>query len=172
MSNESLEKRLSNIFFKYKDIIEQNNTFKLNIFTKNMVTKIHSNKHTWLFYVSDFDNKKLLEIVIAGLSSINKKIITEESFDITNVDEITEFLNSSYNIFISLENDGIFLVTFKKSLKIISINDLDKVANQMLVRSLGIFLAICGKNVSSNIDSISLNDYGSSGSLFEIIKCP
>ncbi len=155
----------SKMFSFYKDLLCKQNSFNLNIFRKNLVTKVFCSKLnaedscTFLFSVSYFNDQKLLGIVAAGLEYLGKKVHTEKELDIYFVNTLKQYLSTNGSFIVNLNQNSISLYSNKSKLELIDIES-DEASKQLLVRSLCVFFAICGKTVSNNLDITKLNDYG------------
>lgn len=156
---------LNRIFFRCKDSLSDSECFELKTYRKNLVTKIYcegsvySKPVVFLFAVSLLDTKRMIEVVKAGLESAQKNIVVNYDVDKSSVDEIREFIRSANTICVEHIDNSILISSNGEKLNIFT-TDIDDAAKHLLVRSLCVFLAICGKTVTNNIDNIKLNDYG------------
>lgn len=156
---------LNRIFFRCKDFLSEKDSLELKTIRKNMVTKVYCDGSIYykpvvfLLAVSLFDTKRMIEVVKAGLESIHKNVKTDIEVDESNVEEIREFIRSANTVSVELVDNSIIFNSNGEKLNIFT-TDIDDSAKHFLVRSLCVFLAICGKTVSNNIENIRLNDYG------------
>lgn len=165
-SFEHIHKNVQSILFKFKDL--KHNSARIEILTHrtNLTTKIYCrNKVTsenFTFLVSPSYNNKvlLLNIVAAVLISNNFDIESSEKYNNDFVSNLSCFLEENNNIKVCLESDIICLRTDDKFTELMNVQNTEKVAKQVLLRSLCILLAMVGKNVTNNMDNLALNDYG------------
>jgi len=157
--------RLNKFILRCKDTICQVNCFQLKSIRKNMVTKIYTENSVYnkplvfLIGVSLFDAKGMQEIVKAGLESIDKRVETDLDLDEQRVSVIRDFIFSHNNLSVDIFEEKIYLSSGNNRLEIFTMYAEDS-SKYLFVRSLCVFLAICGKSVSNNIDEVELNDYG------------
>lgn len=155
---------LNKLFFSAKDILMENEFFTLESRKKNLVTKIIpiniSNPFVFLLSVSYLNEKRMIEVVYACLSSIGKSVKTNIDIDDDFVNSLHEFLTSCSKVKVCLENDSIFLQNERSSILVFQDDKIDLPAFSILSRSLSVLLAIIGKTASNNQDSVRLNDYG------------
>lgn len=155
----------SKMFSFYKDLLYKYDSFNLNILRKNLVTKVFCSKPiirdscTFLFSVSYFNDQKLLEIVTAGLEYLGKKVNTEKELDIYFINTLKQYLSTNSSFFVNLDQNSVLLYSNKNKLELLNIES-DEPSKHLLVRSLCVFFAMCGKTVSNNLDTTKLNDYG------------
>jgi hypothetical protein len=161
-----MHNRISAFLFKFKDIIANQQYLDTNYITKNLVTKIfcrnnnNNEQVVILCSISDVAIEKLLSIVAGCFDSIGIRINSNIKLDTTFCESLSYFLSTISNIQVCLDDNTISLRAESSYFEICTLGNNDRVANEYLLRSICILLAICNKNVSNNVDSILLNEYG------------
>lgn len=155
---------LNKLIYAYKDAFAARNEFSICSSVKNMVLKVYSEKtgHNPLVFLvapSYFDKTRAQTIVAAGLAYLGKKVNCESDIDSDFSEKLQEFLCSGVAVKLELVEDTIFATSKYSKIELLRTNS-DEAAKQMLMRSLCIFFASCEKEVTNNLDSVAINEYG------------
>jgi len=159
-------RHINAMIFDAKNILADDSVYELGTYRKNMVTKVvaakTSNRPAFVFLmaVSYFDSNRMLEIAKAGLQSMRKEVKTKEPLNEEFVTNLTSTLSCSTNLTIVATQDAIRLVSELGAFMLMDKLSLDEPAMGLLVRSISLFFAMCGKTVSTNLDDAKINDYG------------
>ena len=155
---------LNKLIYSYKDAFAAQNEFSIGSTVKNMVLKVYSEKIgyaplVFLVAPSFFDKNKAESIVAAGLTYLGKKVQPSCEIDLAFSERLQEFLCSGVAIKLELIEDTISATSKYDKIELLRTSS-DESAKQMLLRSLCIFFASCEKEVTNNLDSVAINEYG------------
>ena len=155
---------LNKLIYAYKDAFAAQNEFSIRSSIKNMILKVYSTKigHsplTFLVAPSYFDRNRAESIVGAGLIYLGKRVQSSCEIDQVFSERLQEFLCSGVAVRLELVENSISAISKYDKIELLR-TESDESAKQMLLRSLCVFFVSCEKEVTNNLDSVAINEYG------------
>lgn len=170
-----LNDRLVTCISQMKNFLDTSDVFELSCARKNLATKVfapkcvHHQSQVFLLSTTLIDKNVMTTFVAACLQTLRKKVVQNTLIQHNLFIELLSFLERSTDIKVIHDSNFIAISNDIDTMQVVRYEEVDDPSSQILCRSMSLLLAICGKNVTNNLDCFELNEYGIS-KIFNKVK--
>jgi hypothetical protein len=160
-----LNDRIRNSLSLLRNFLDSTSSVEIEIRESIGTLKVcaKKNKHheakTLLVFLDENCINETLQFIDACLFAANKTVICEIK-DFNKNSELRDFLRHGDFFELCIVDGAIIIKNSLLHYVVVEKKDITRCGIEILTRSMTLFIAACGKNVTSSIDCFELNDYG------------